>query len=199
MNRRSGPAVKPREMRISRWLTLAALAFVVGCRESGPVVISSPSATASPEARENCQFPRYRPSYLPWVDPGRDVPVPGRDRLPGGGPQGLDPAYAILIWGFGDISEPGAPKLEGTLSLWRSTESVGAIPADREVPLLPDGASGRFYRGSDGPWSIVWVDPFPSPYEDPCSETTLSLTMPQLSPEQQRRELVRVADSLDAA
>lgn len=101
--------------------------------------------------------------------------------------------------GFGDISEPDGPRLAGTLSLWRSTESVGAIPANPAVPTLPDGAEGRLYGGSDGSWGIVWVDPFPSPYDDPCSETTLSLDMPNLSSARQREELFQVARSLEHA
>jgi len=59
-------------------------------------------ARRSPQADEpvpTCQFPRFRPTYLPWLGEAEPVPEPSRDRLPGGGPQGLDPAYAILLWG----------------------------------------------------------------------------------------------------
>jgi hypothetical protein len=111
----------------------------------------------------------------------------------------LDPAYAILVWDSDDNGRTGGGNTQGGLSLSRSTESVGAIPADPEVPPLPDGATGRLYEGKSGDWSIVWVDPFPSPYDDPCSETTLSLMMPRLSPAEQRRELLRVARSLAEA
>jgi hypothetical protein len=178
------------------------LAVIVLGASCAPLSGGTLEARRSPQADEpvpTCQFPRFRPTYLPWLGEAERVPEPSRDRLPGGGPQGLDPAYAILLWGFGDISEPDGPRLAGTLSLWRSTESVGAIPADPAVPTLPDGAEGRLYGGSDGSWGIVWVDPFPSPYDDPCSETALSLDMPNLSSARQREELFQVARSLDRA
>lgn len=147
---------------------------------------------------EVCDFPGYRPTYLPWLEPGDPVPEPERQLTSaGGGPQGLDPGYAILVWGFGDISTPGGPRLEGTLSLWRSTENIGALPIDPAVPRLPDGAQGRFYDGKGGDWSIVWRDvPSGVPYGDPCSETVLGLTMPHLASAEQREELIKVARSL---
>jgi hypothetical protein len=103
----------------------------------------------------------------------------------------------MLVWGFGDITTPAGPHLEGTVALWRSTESVGARPADPDVPRLPDGAEGRFYRGEDNDWSIVWGD-VPGDAEDACVETVLILTMPHLSSHQQRAELVKVARSLES-
>jgi hypothetical protein len=101
----------------------------------------------------------------------------------------------MLVWGFGDITTSAGPRLEGTVALWRSTESVGAQPADPDVPLLPDGAEGRFYEGESNDWSIVWGD-VPGADEDACDETVLSLTMPHLSSGHQRTELMRVARSL---
>ncbi len=156
-----------------------------------------PSQGGNPVA-EVCDFPGYLPTYLPWLEPGDPVPEPERQLTSaGGGPQGLDPGYAILVWGFGDISTPGGPRLEGTLSLWRSTENVGALPIDPAVPRLPDGAQGRFYQGEGEDWSIVWRDvPSGVPYGDPCSETVLGLTMPHLVSAEQREELIKVARSL---
>ncbi len=144
-----------------------------------------------------CNFPSYRPTYLPWIAPGESVPDPTRDLTSaGGGPQGLDPGYAQLVWAFGDISTPGGPALKGTSTLWRSTESVGSFPIDPQVPSLPDGSGGRFHEGETGDWSIVWSDASESTYDDPCSETTLGLTMPNLTNEEQRQELVKIARSL---
>lgn len=194
-NRPLAEVVESARMRFRRYILLGAL---VGAACQAPASLGSdpPQARPSAEPRTDCEFPQYRPTYLPWLAPGSPVPEPGLDRLPGGGPQGLDPAYAILVW---DADDKGGGRRSGGLSLWRSTESVGAIPADPEVPLLPDGATGRLYEGEDGQWSVVWVDPFPNPYDDPCSETTLSLTMPRLSPDEQRQELLRVARSFDEA
>jgi hypothetical protein len=144
-----------------------------------------------------CNFPLYRPSYLPWIAPGDPVPDPTRDLTSaGGGPQGLDPGYSMLVWGFGDISTPGGPELKGTLTLWRSTENVQSFPVDPEVPSLPDGSDGRFYEGETGDWSIVWSDASEDTYDDNCNETALVLTMPNLTSEEQRQELVKIARSL---
>jgi len=101
----------------------------------------------------------------------------------------------MVVWGFGDITTPAGPRLEGTVVLWRSTESVGAQPADPHVPRLPDGAEGRFYEGEANDWSIVWGD-VPGDNEDACDETVLWLTLPHLSSGHQQTELVKVARSL---
>ena len=42
---------------------------------------------------------------------------------------------------------------------------------------------------------IVWGD-IPGDHKDPCNETVLNLTMPHLSSEDQRAELVKVAASM---
>jgi len=153
-------------------------------------------ATPTPSPA-TCNFPLYWPTYLPWIAPGESVPDPARDLTSaGGGPQGLDPGYAQLVWAFGDISTAGGPALKGTLTLWRSTESVGAFPVDPQVPSLPDGSDGRFYEGETGDWSIVWSDASESTYDDPCNQTTLGLTMPNLTNEEQHQELVKIARSL---
>jgi hypothetical protein len=143
-----------------------------------------------------CSFPLYRPTYLPWIAPGESVPDPTKDLTSGGGPQGLDPGYAMLVWAFGDISTLGGPELKGTLALWRSTENVGSFPIDPHVPSLPDGSDGRFYEGETGDRSIVWSDASENTYDDSCSETALVLTMPNLTNEEQRQELVKIARSL---
>jgi hypothetical protein len=163
------------------------------------LVRATRSVVYDPDAQV-CDFPAYRPTYLPWLQSGERVPEPERWRVAhGGGPQGLDPGYSHFGWGSGDITEPGGPKYEGGVSLWRSTESVGAIPPDPDVPPLPDGSEGRFYRGetSDaGDWAIIWVDSVPDPYDDPCSETTLSVYFPQLSKEEGKQEIAKIARSL---
>lgn len=124
--------------------------------------------------------------------------------MPGGGPQGTDPAYAILLWGHGNVIYSGGPKLKGTLDLWRTTEPPGAFPAHPDVPPLPGGSlGGRLSLAPDSPpesgdWSITWADDPQStiPHQDGCGETTLALSMPNLSSEDVRKELLRIAASL---
>lgn len=181
------------------WVVLRAEQVRPGTSPQQPIA-TAPSAEPSPESA--CVFPPYRPTYLPWLDSGEPVPEPDFRRLPGGGPQGLDPAYAILSWYYGDVINPGGPKLKGTLSLRRSTEPPGAFPTDPEVPPLPDGSfGGRLSRAPDSPpgsgdWSITWADESPSQFNDGCGETTLTLSLPNLTSEEVRNELLRVATSL---
>jgi hypothetical protein len=153
-----------------------------------------------PEGADVCAYPRYLPSYLPWLEPGEALPEPTRSiSAAGGGPQGLDPGYSILHWGspFGDVIREGGPELEGYVSLWRTTEPSSVLRADPEGPLLPDGSEGKVF-GSEGgeDLAIIWADPTPSPYDDDCSQTTLVLHMPNVSLERLQTELLRVAGSL---
>jgi sugar lactone lactonase YvrE len=188
----------------SLWVALASGTVVrLPVSEDAPleprVSTPTPAATTS-----TCEFPRYQPTYLPWLAPGEPILDPTTERIaPGGGPQGLDPGYAILAWGYGDITHAGGPSLKGTVVLWRSTQGAGAVSADPEVPPLPSGGSdgGRLSEAPDSPpgsgdWAIVWADPSPSPYDDPCFETTLAVSLPNLSSEDVRRETLRIAKSL---
>jgi hypothetical protein len=68
-------------------------------------------------------------------------------------------------------------------------------PLIPHVPRLPDGAEGRFYEAETGDWPIVWSDP-PGDHETGCQEIVLWLKMPNLSSEQQKTELVKVARSM---
>jgi hypothetical protein len=149
-----------------------------------------------------CAFPRYRPTHLPWLRPGEAVPEPEFRRLAGGGGQGFDPSYAILFWSHGNVRYAGGPRLKGNVDLWRSSESSGAFPAHPDVPPLPGGSQGgRLSRAPDSPpgsgdWAIVWRDTSPSQYDDGCSETTLGLSLPNLSSEEVREEVLSIAASL---
>jgi hypothetical protein len=178
--------------------TVVGVRALLATRAPGEVEPGKPGAFAAPPPSYTCDFPRYRPTYLPWMATTQDIPEPNRERTqPGGGPQGSDPGYADLVWGFGDVTQAGGPLRKGTLSLSRATESVGVLAGDPDVPRLPDGGEGHLFRGpADTGWSIIWGDPFPSPYDDPCSETNLSLTMPNLSSAEVRDEILKVARSL---
>ncbi|MBI4261505.1 MAG: hypothetical protein HY658_13175 [Actinobacteria bacterium] len=140
-----------------------------------------------------CAFPAYRPTYLPWLGERRDPPFPDSfsRSFEGGGPQGFDPGYSILAW-----TSPGADVVG--VHMWRSTESVGAIPAEPGVPELPDGSEGRVYETEGGTdVAIIWTDAFPSIHDDECGETLLGVSIDGASAETVREELFRVARSLE--
>jgi hypothetical protein len=190
---------------------VGGLLWVMSRSERGQTPLSpSPSAEPTrvllntPPISPACVFPQYLPTYLPWLAPRKPIPAPDFRRLPGGGPQGLDPAYAILFWSHGNVTYAGGPRFKGNLTLWRTTEPPGAFPAHPDVPPLPGGSlGGRISRAPDSPlasgdWSITWADDPQSTiqHQDGCGETTLALSMPNLSSEDVRSELVRIAASL---
>lgn len=205
-------ARRARKGRVRRISTagVAVLVFVAGAagvwaflgvgeRVASPVDKGSPaSPSVMPSTNQaTCELPVYWPSYLPWLQGGDPVPAPSQEVTPAGeGPEGLDPGYSTLVWGFGDVTQPGGSQNKGTVAFWRSTESVGATPADPEVPALPDGAVGRLIEGEGGGWSIVWEDTATSLYSDSCNETTLVLTMPNLTAQQEKDELISIAESM---
>lgn len=142
------------DMRTRLAAAVAILAlFALACTSQEPNVPTEaqPGMTAKPV----CDIPHYRPTYLPWLDPGEAVPGPARDVTnAGGGPQGINPGYSMLVWGFGDISTWEGPVLEGTIALWRSTRSVSNGEPDPTVPRLPDGSMRKFFEGENGDWAI---------------------------------------------
>jgi hypothetical protein len=73
----------------------------------------------------------------------------------------------------GDFAEPGGPP-----------------------PPLPNGAEGYLYYSESGAdvadWGIVWSDPL----DDGCTQTTLTLFLPNLSEAAGQREILHVAESL---
>lgn len=148
-----------------------------------------------------CDLPALEPGFLPWLGSQEPVPEPVLYRsADGGGPQGLDPGYSMAMW---DSSRggPGDGANEGGLTLWRSTQSVGAIPPQPDVPPLPDGSLGRFYADSSSEGfggAFIWVDVFPDTYDDPCSETTMVVDLPNLAPAEGREIMREIAESLVA-
>jgi hypothetical protein len=157
-----------------------------------------PPGAPTPHAmqEELCDFPDVRPTYLPWLAPGRPIPAPAMEQsVDGGGPQRLDPGYSILHWGHGDVTKPDPGRDVGSVSIWRATQSVLSFPEDPAVPNLPDGSTGRL-SVSQGDWAIIWGDPAPGGVDDDCSGTTLVAYFPNLSRAEARREILAIARSL---
>jgi hypothetical protein len=144
---------------------------------------AGPTTSPHPVGSGVCDFPSVSPRYLPWLSPGEGVPSPLQERFEG---------YAHLFWSAAD-----RPEWEGSyVAMWR-VDGDGAGPGDI-APPLPNGASGYLYYSESGAdvadWGIVWSDPL----EDGCTQTALTLFLPNLSKAEGQREILRVAESLAA-
>ncbi len=135
-----------------------------------------------------CDVPQWRPTYIPWVR-GRQ-----RDGIP---PSYLNqaPEVSSATWqrGGGSNDELHMGKL--------LYSGAGGQPG----PSLPDGTSGVLHHNYDDPdhqllsvgdyvppWSVIWSTRFP----DGCKSLHLVLRMDELSEDELRDELIKVARSL---
>ena len=165
---------------------LALLVMAAGCAEgeAEPPSNRSPSGPADTSlssydgggSRRGCDFPPFRPAYLPWLKAERRVAPPSRERHAG---------YAQLAW-YGPASS--------YVLLWRVNELLGG-PGE-PAPSLPNGAEGYLYESESdediADWAIVWADA----QDDGCNQTTLSLYSSSLTKQQGKREIMRLAARL---
>jgi hypothetical protein len=172
--------------RVAPVMLLTILVLAVGCGDDeapppssasplGPAVASTDSDEAEGSGR--CDFPSFRPTYLPWLAPGEAVPAPGFDRFAG---------YAQLEWHAGNAY----------VVLWRVSDVIGG-PGD-PAPALPNGAEGYLYEGSSdehADWAVVWADV----QADGCNETTLSVVSRRLTEQEGKDAILRIAATLEEA
>ena len=145
------------------------------------VNLAAPPPSHEANASGVCDFPSVSPGYLPWLGLGESIPSPTQERFEG---------YAHLSW-----SPVDRPEWEGSyVAMWRVDGDLGG-PAG-PTPPLPNGAVGYLYESESGDdvadWGIVWSDPL----EDGCTQTALTLFLPNLSKAEGQREILRVAESL---
>lgn len=167
-------------------LLVVALVFV-GCSSTTNSKPSPASATTSPSGQARCDFASLRPTYLPWLKPGEEVPPPrkyhGPDdaawldwRRPAWTQQEDDPYYVVLRRDSQFMTSSGQ-LIQGT-----------RIPGAAEP--------GRLYSGEVGfSPAIVWfLVSAPS-----CDWLTLELDAPGMSREEAEGEIVKIAKSLRLA
>jgi hypothetical protein len=162
--------------------TILVLAVGCGDDEAAPpgASLSGSTATATDsdeaEGSGRCDFPPFRPTYLPWLEPGEPVPAPGLDRFAG---------YAQLEWHASNAY----------VVLWRVSDTMGGPGAP--APALPNGAEGYLYEGSSdehADWALVWADV----QADGCNQTTLSLVSHRLTEQEGKEAILRIAATLAA-
>jgi hypothetical protein len=164
---------------------LILLVVVGGCAEdeavpptnrspSGPADTSPSSDDAEVSGR--CDFPPFRPAYLPWLKAEQPLPAPSRERHAG---------YAQLAWHGRDSSY---------VLLWRVSELLGG--RGQPAPSLPNGAEGYLYESESdediADWAILWADA----HDDGCNQTALLLYDPRLAKQEGKQEILRLAATL---
>jgi hypothetical protein len=167
--------------RVLPVMLLTILVLAVGCGNDEAAPRPDAAATATdPDAAGvsgRCDFPPFRPTYLPWLEPGEPIPVPGRDRFAG---------YAQLGWHASDAY----------VVLWRVSDTMGG-PGE-PAPALPNGAEGYLYEGSSdehADWAVIWADV----QADGCNQTTLSLVSRRLTEQEGKKAILRIAATLAEA
>src|SRR5205823_1039870 len=146
-------------------LIVVAVAILTACQSS-----PSPDPPPSPAAAGDCPFPSVRPTYLPWLSPGEEVPPLLMDRATSEDAG----SYAALDW-RNPYWKKAIPPYYVVLRQ-QTTPNLGA-PGDL-VPVTIDGSDeGGFYEGEvPGDAAISWV----IPNVTSCSTITLELVGPDL-------------------
>lgn len=163
-------------MGVRAKLTACAAAFVLiagGCDElderGGP--------TAAP-TRTACPYVQARPSYLPWLDEGEEVPEPRLD---------VHGRTSYVAWSSG----PDDPARQSSVVLRRDSEPRGG--AGEPVSVRLEGARGYFYDGPGGQAAVLWKTDAQT-----CKLITLTLSLPGVGRRELRTEILKIVQSLES-
>jgi hypothetical protein len=176
---------------------LASATAILAACDSGtaPAIRPSPSmgagvgvaqGSASPPA---CPYPSVRPTYLPWVEPGEEIPEP--DAHSAVGDEGV--SYAFLTW-----TDP--PEAMGhfryKVSLVRTGQYNLGAPGSPVDVSIEGSDPGELYDGKQaGEASIYWV----IPNVTACSTVAIWFSAPDITWKQARAEVRKIAESLRPA
>jgi hypothetical protein len=168
-----------------RSIALHVVALVLlGCSSTPDSKPSPAPASATPSGRTRCDFASVRPTYLPWLKAGEDVPPPRKY-------YGPDEA-AWLDWRRPDWArQEEAPYYVVLRRDSQLTTSSGQLVPGTRLPGVAE--PGRLYSGEVGfSPAIVWfLVSAPS-----CEWLTLQLSAPGMSREQAESEIAKIASSL---
>jgi hypothetical protein len=145
----------------------------------------SPDPPPSPADAGGCPFPSVRPTYLPWLSAGEDVPPPRMSHASEEGGSSASLEWRNPNW------EQGIPPSYVTLR--RQTEPNLGAPGDPVAVTIDGSDEGGFYEGEvPGDAAISWV----IPNATSCSTVALELVAPDMSRSEAKREIVKIAESL---
>ena len=166
---------------------MLAAAILAGCH-SGPAA-PTPTQPPVPHIRgaqqaspASCPYPSVRPTYLPWLDPGQQIPAPEAHREVGD--EGI--SYAFLEW--------RNPAYQ--VSVVRTSQYNLGAPGVHVDMSIEGSDPGELYDGKQpGDTSVYWVIPNIAL----CSTVALWFSAEDLTRHQARREVRRIAESLRPA
>jgi hypothetical protein len=145
---------------------------------------SSPSASdvgEGPQAAQAgtemaCVHVEARPTYLPWLDEGEEVPEPQRE---------VDNGTSYVMWTSGD----GGPSQKSVI-FRRSSEPRGGLGEPVSVRL--EGAQGYYYTAPGSSGGVLWKTG-----SEPCGLITLAVSLPGSSQAEIRDEVLKIVESLE--
>jgi hypothetical protein len=180
-----------------RWVLLLVLATAIlaACDPATPPAIRpSPSMHAGAGVAQGgsplaCPYPSVRPTYLPWVEPGEDIPEPDAHSAPGD--DGI--SYAFLDW-----TDPhdAMGHFHYKVTLVRTGQYNLGAPGTPVDVSIEGSDPGELYDGKQpGEASIYWV----IPNVTACSTVAIWFSSQDMTRKQAREEIKRIARSLRPA
>ena len=159
------------------WITFEDHGVLAAVRPADEPISDEPSTDTVDAAR--CQPPTVRPTYLPWIEPGEQIPPPvesyddeiGRSQLSWTEPAGLQGRIGVglTVYTHTPLGDQG-----------------------EEIDIELEGVTGRLHREDEGglvgiSWSLQTSE---------CNFVELVLSAPGLSRNVAIEQLIRVARSL---
>lgn len=135
---------------------------------------STAVATATETA---CPYVEARPTYLPWLDEGEEVPEPQRN---------VENGTSYVAWSTGEAD----PSRQKSLIFRRNDEPMGGKGEPVSVSL--EGADGYYYSAPGPLASVLWKTD-----SDSCNLITLALSLPGSDRPELRKEILQIVESLE--
>lgn len=133
--------------------------------------------TTAPATPPPCPYVEAKPTYLPWLDDGEEVPEPRR---------AVDNGTSYVMWTSGGDD----PFEQKSLILRRDSEPLGG--KGEPVSVILERARGYFYGSPGSDAAVLWKTE-----ADACNLITLSLSLPGSSRAEVRDEILEVVESLE--
>jgi hypothetical protein len=146
---------------------------------------AGPSSTANATASRACPFAPLRPTYLPWLAPGEQVPPPEKSIV---GPEAAASPQlgaANLHW---EREERGKSYYVAIRT--ERPSDTGGPGKETSVSVLGD-STAELYRGP-GSASLFWITSL-----NACPDVWLELVASDLDWDQAAAEIVKVAEALE--
>jgi hypothetical protein len=146
------------ERKDQMWEVIDSLRFQTG-----------PTSDPSP-----CDYSAVRPTYLPWIAEGTELPAPEEV-----------PQYERLNW----LGPAGSDWADAYVSV-RLLSQPAEVTTREDAPPLPDGTTGDAALNS-GEWDFFWTAP-----QTGCGPVALYVSLPHLGADEAMSEAFKIAESM---